>query len=116
MEQNGYNFKKDEKGNRTYTDSNIMMFKKLIKQRNRPGITLESAAKSIVVIYESNSVFPTDTLIPSDITRLERAVTDRMDQQNKTIEKQSELIRVLMERLKKNLNMKKNEIKSLMND
>ncbi|MFE0507912.1 hypothetical protein ACWF7H_26700 [Peribacillus butanolivorans] len=50
LEQNGYNFHKDEKGNRNYTDSNIMMFKELIKQRNRPGITLEAAAKSIVAI------------------------------------------------------------------
>ncbi|PRA73799.1 DNA-binding protein, partial [Peribacillus simplex] len=48
LEQNGYTFHKDEKGNRNYTDSNIMMFKELIKQRNRPGITLEGAAKSIV--------------------------------------------------------------------
>ncbi|MFE4430394.1 hypothetical protein ACFRH9_25720 [Peribacillus butanolivorans] len=99
LEQNGYTFLKDEKGNRNYTDSNIMMFKELIKQRNRPGITLETAAKSIVAIYESKSVFPTDTLIPSDITRLEQAIADRMDQQVKTIEKQSELLRVLVERL-----------------
>ncbi|MGG0847788.1 hypothetical protein [Peribacillus simplex] len=99
LEQNGYNFLKDEKGNRNYTDSNIMMFKELIKQRNRPGITLETAAKSIVAIYESKSVFPIDTLIPSDITRLEQAIADRLDQQDKTIEKQSELIRVLLERL-----------------
>ncbi|MBT2668635.1 hypothetical protein J7J00_24710 [Bacillus sp. ISL-4] len=99
LEQNGYNFLKDEKGNRNYTDSNIMMFKELIKQRNRPGITLETAAKSIVAIYESKSVFPIDTLIPSDITRLKQDIADRMDQQDKTIEKQSELIRVLVERL-----------------
>ncbi|CAK6481158.1 hypothetical protein ACPOM7_15225 [Peribacillus castrilensis] len=36
-----------------------------------------------------------------------------MDQQEKTIEKQSELIRVLVEPLTENLNMKKNEIKGL---
>ena len=99
LEQNGYNFLKDEKGNRNYTDSNIMMFKELIKQRNRPGITLETAAKSIVAIYESKVVFLSDTLIPSDITRFKQDITARMDQQDKTIEKQSELIRVLVERL-----------------
>ncbi|MGG0412010.1 hypothetical protein [Peribacillus simplex] len=99
LEQNGYTFHKDEKGNRNYTDTNIMMFKELIKQRNRPGITLEAAAKSIVAIYKSNSIIPSDTNLTSDITRFEQHITARMDQQDKTIEKQSELIRVLVERL-----------------
>ncbi|MGG0845507.1 hypothetical protein [Peribacillus simplex] len=99
LEQNGYTFHKDEKGNRNYTDTNIMMFKELIKQRNRPGITLEAAAKSIVSIYKSKGIIPSDTILPSDITRFEQDITARLDQQDKTIEKQSELIRVLVERL-----------------
>jgi hypothetical protein len=40
FEDKGYNFHKVDKGRRAYTDTNIMMFKDLITQRNKPGITL----------------------------------------------------------------------------
>ncbi|CAK6481399.1 hypothetical protein BFRIPC_00061 (plasmid) [Peribacillus frigoritolerans] len=51
------------------------------------GITLKAAAKSIVAIYKSKGIIPSDTRLPSDITRFEQDITARMDQQDKTIEK-----------------------------
>ncbi|MFD2926285.1 hypothetical protein [Halobacillus naozhouensis] len=60
FENNGYNFHKDEKGNRLYSDTNVLMFKDLINKRNKPGMTLEAAAKSLTDIYKSKSV--TDTV------------------------------------------------------
>lgn len=76
FEDNGYNFHKDDKGNRTYTDTNIMMFKDLITQRNTPGITLESAAKSLTAIYKSKSITPSDTNLHSEKER-HNQVTDK---------------------------------------
>lgn len=79
FEDNGYIFHKDDKGKRAYTDTNIMMFKDLITQRNKPGVTLESAAKSLAAIYQSKSVTDTVIDLPADYNRYDNDINGKLD-------------------------------------
>lgn len=114
FEDNGYNFHKDEKGNRAYTDTNIMMFKDLINQRNKPGVTLESAAKSLVAIYKKKTITVSDTtlhteneqynqVIDNDLVKELMRKLDALSEENKEIkehlEKQESFNKALVEQL-----------------
>ncbi|MGC8231129.1 hypothetical protein ACP2W0_19300 [Pseudobacillus badius] len=88
----GFTFHKDEKGNRGYTDINVMMFRDLISQKSKPGITLESAAKSIVSIYKDKSVTDTVTTFPVEIERYNSVIEDKLDMLMLAFQKQQELI------------------------
>src|SRR4051812_15205261 len=83
FEENGYNFHKDDKGRRLYTDTNILMFKDLINQRNKHGITLETAAKSLTELYKSKSITVSDTELHTIETLLQevQALKERLDKQ-----------------------------------
>jgi predicted RNase H-like nuclease (RuvC/YqgF family) len=76
FEKNGYNFHKDIKGNRAYTDTNIMMFKDLITQRNKPGVTLEAAAKSLTAIYKKD---PITLSVTNNVTHSEQDISVMME-------------------------------------
>jgi hypothetical protein len=78
FEDNGYNFHKDEKGNRAYTDTNIMMFKDLINQRNKPGVTLESAAKSLVAIYKKKTITVSDTTLHTENEQYNQVIDNNL--------------------------------------
>ncbi|MFE4525769.1 hypothetical protein ACFRCQ_27395 [Cytobacillus firmus] len=78
FEDNSYNFHKDEKGNRTYTDTNIMMFKDLINQRNKPGVTLESAAKSLVAIYKKKTITTSVTTLHTENKQYNQVIDNNL--------------------------------------
>ncbi|WP_299833694.1 hypothetical protein [uncultured Metabacillus sp.] len=114
FEDNGYNFHKDEKGNRAYTDTNIMMFKDLINQRNKPGVTLESAAKSLVAIYKKKTITASVTtlhteneqynqVIDNDLVKKLMKKLDALAEENKEIKehlkKQESFNKALVEQL-----------------
>lgn len=110
FEDQGYIFHKDEKGNRAYTDTNILMFKDLITQRNRPGVTLESAAKSLTAVYKSKSITPTDTTLPAEKERYDNDIHEKLDllmlafkNQQEIIEKQNETIESLKQHIDKSI-------------
>ncbi|MFL0366185.1 hypothetical protein ACH0BF_24650 [Pseudobacillus sp. 179-B 2D1 NHS] len=92
FENAGFVFHKDEKGNRGYTDINVMMFKDLITQRNKPGITLESAAKSVAAIYKEKSITDTVTTFPAENERYNNVIEEKLDMLMLAFQKQQELI------------------------
>jgi hypothetical protein len=69
-----------------------MMFKDLITQRNKPGITLESAAKSVAAIYKENSITDTVTNPPIENERYNAVIEEKLDMLMLAFQKQQELI------------------------
>ncbi|MGF9944612.1 MerR family transcriptional regulator [Priestia megaterium] len=63
FETKSFVFHKDEKGNRTYTDTNISMFKRVINSKNKLGITLETVIKGVIPIYMRDCITPCVTEI-----------------------------------------------------
>jgi len=102
LEKEGYTFIKNERGHRKYTESDVMVFRKVINLKNDTDMTLENATKQIVSWNQGVEVLPLER---HEIERYEEpdfnATTLQMmlQDQNEIIEKQNELLRELNKRL-----------------
>lgn len=63
FETKGFVFHKDEKENRTYTDTNISIFRRIIDAKNKPSITLVMAIKAVIPMYMKGFITPCVTEI-----------------------------------------------------
>jgi DNA-binding transcriptional MerR regulator len=110
FEKYGHSFNKNTQGHRGYTDSDVMLLKRVIETKNKPGMTLEAAVKSVVSVTKNESVAVTDT---KDIALHEQHSKD-IAELKETVSKQTEVIRELMKRLEERDRQKDERDKLLM--
>ncbi|EOP20093.1 hypothetical protein IIS_06029 [Bacillus cereus VD131] len=58
LEKEGYTFIKNERGHRKYSESDVMVLRKVINLKNDTDTTLENAAKQIVSWHQGMEVLP----------------------------------------------------------
>ncbi|MED4267608.1 hypothetical protein [Priestia megaterium] len=101
FETKGFAFHKDEKGNRTYTDTNISMFRRVIDAKNKPAIILETAIKGVISMYTKNSITPCVTEISNENKHYEDVTNEKLDMLMQALAKQEEQKRLLRSSLRK---------------
>jgi DNA-binding transcriptional MerR regulator len=79
FETKGFVFLKDEKGNRTYTDTNISIFRKVIDAKNKLGITLETVVKGIIPMYMKDPITPCVTEISTENEHYEKVTNEKLN-------------------------------------
>ncbi|OUB66425.1 DNA-binding protein [Bacillus thuringiensis serovar zhaodongensis] len=104
LEKEGYTFIKNERGHRKYRESDVMVFRKIINLKNDTDMTLENATKQIVSWNQGVEVL---SLERHEIERYEEAdfnattLQTMLQDRNKVIKKQNELLQELNKRLVK---------------
>ncbi|OPA35243.1 DNA-binding protein [Bacillus cereus] len=102
LEKEGYTFIKNERGHRKYRESDVMVFRKVINLKNDTDMTLENATKQIVSWHQGVEVLPLER---HEVERYEEpdfnatTLQTMLQDQNKVIEKQNELLQELSKRL-----------------
>ncbi|PEL03017.1 DNA-binding protein [Bacillus toyonensis] len=102
LEKEGYTFIKNERGHRKYRESDVMVFRKVINLKNDTDMTLENATKQIVSWHQGVEILPLER---HEIERYEEpdfnatTLQTMLQDQNKVIEKQNELLQELSKRL-----------------
>ncbi|WP_244159072.1 DUF3967 domain-containing protein [Bacillus proteolyticus] len=102
LEKEGYTFIKNERGHRKYRESDVMVFRKVIKLKNDTDMILENATKQIVSWHQGVEVLPLER---HEIERYEESdfnattLQTMLPDQNEVIEKQNELLQELNKRL-----------------
>lgn len=101
LEKYGYEFHKNERGQRGYYDSDIIVLRRMMEFKNG-GMTLEKASLSVATWAKRGNVTHGDTALQrydkrymGDIDELKKLI----HKQGEMIEKQNELIKQLAERL-----------------
>lgn len=101
LEAAGYLFQKDENTYRIYNDTDIKVFRSLIEEKKKAGVSLESAINSVVAAHSRRDISRVDTEkndieplqkeiaalkeIVSTQNQLLQELTKRLDQQDKTM-------------------------------
>lgn len=102
LEKEGYSFTKNERGHRKYREVDVLVFRKVINLKNDTDVTLDNAAKQIVSWHQGVEVL---TLERHEIERYEETdfnattLQITIQEQNKVIERQNELLQELTRRL-----------------
>ncbi|MFE6709070.1 DUF3967 domain-containing protein, partial [Bacillus thuringiensis] len=101
-EKEGYTFIKNERGHRKYRESDVMVFRKVIKLKSDTDMTLENATKQIVSWHQGVEVLPLER---HEVERYEEpdfnatSLQVMIQEQKEVIEKQNELLQELTKRL-----------------
>ncbi|WLG16079.1 DUF3967 domain-containing protein [Bacillus cereus] len=102
LEKEGYSFTKNERGHRKYREVDVLVFRKVINLKNDTDVTLDNAAKQIVSWHQGVEVLPLER---HEIERYEEpdfnatTLQTTIQEQNKVIERQNELLQELTRRL-----------------
>ncbi|ARV91412.1 DNA-binding protein [Bacillus cereus] len=102
LEREGYSFTKNERGHRKYREVDVLVFRKVINLKNDTDVTLDNAAKQIVSWHQGVEVLPLER---HEIERYEEpdfnatTLQTTIQEQNKVIERQNELLQELTRRL-----------------
>ncbi|PGU93681.1 DUF3967 domain-containing protein [Bacillus thuringiensis] len=102
LEKEGYTFIKNERGHRKYSESDVMVLRKVINLKNDTDTTLENAAKQIVSWHQGIEVLPLERY---EVERYEEPdfnatpLQTMIQEQKDVIEKQNELFQELTKRL-----------------
>ncbi|MHA4197137.1 DUF3967 domain-containing protein [Bacillus cereus] len=102
LEKEGYTFIKNERGHRKYRESDVMVFRKVIKLKSDTDMTLENATKQIVSWHQGVEVLPLER---HEVERYEEPDFNAtplqviIQEQKEVIEKQNELLQELTKRL-----------------
>lgn len=94
LEKYGYTFHKNERGQRGYFDSDIVVLRRMTDLKNG-GMTLEKAALSAATWGKSIKKTVGDTALQ----RYDERHTDEINELKEMIQQQNELIKTLTERL-----------------
>src|SRR5699024_587347 len=101
LEERGYEFRKNARGQRFYYDEDVISLRKFITLKNN-GMTLSESAEGVVLWHKGNekeetSVAPMNTDIQNVVERYVSDMTEMKDM----IHKQNEIIMQLSEKIDK---------------
>lgn len=95
LEEAGYTFSKNSRGHRQYKEKDVIALRKFISAIERTDMTLEIAAKQLVSMHKSTDMSLNDT----NNTATHERYNEDVSEIKETINKQSELIKMLVQRL-----------------
>lgn len=105
LENEGYRFSRNERNHRQYMDEDVIVLKKLLEVKEEPGITLENAAKQVVIWNDGIEVIP-DKRYKSDDTddtaselAIQAQVVKELHEQRQTIDQQGKILNLVLEEL-----------------
>lgn len=113
LEKDGYAFTRNERNHRTYTDQDIIVFRKLLEVKEDTSTTLEGAIKQVIAWYNGIEILPQgryedkryETVHFSDIPIYEQLkvelqiLKEEREKDREVIEKQGQALRLVLEEL-----------------
>lgn len=99
LEKSGYEFKKNARKQRYYSDDDVIMLRKLITFKNN-GMTLDESVKSVMLWHKGNESEVTSiTLSKSEMDNVTEHNKSDIDELKELVHKQNDMIGELSKRL-----------------